>query len=71
MKTKEELNALKSEVNDLNKKLAELTEEELREVTGGTAPKLPATELAGGTYADPNMRIGGITIDDWIVQPSE
>ena len=35
MKTKEELNALKEEVKDVNKKLAELTEEELAEVTGG------------------------------------
>ena len=36
MKTKEELNALKEEVETLNKKLAELTDEELAEVTGGT-----------------------------------
>ena len=35
MKTKEELNALKEEVKALNKKLAELTEEDLAEVTGG------------------------------------
>ena len=35
MKTKEELNALKEEVEALNKKLAELTEEELAQVTGG------------------------------------
>ena len=35
MKTKEELNALKEEVETLNKKLAELTEEELNQVTGG------------------------------------
>ena len=34
-KTKEELNALKEEVETLNKKLAELTEEELKQVTGG------------------------------------
>ena len=34
-KTKEELNALK-EVETLNKKLAELNEEELEQVTGGT-----------------------------------
>ena len=37
MKTKEELNALKEEVEALNKKLAELTEEELKQVTGGGA----------------------------------
>ena len=35
MKTKEELNALKEEVETLNKKLAELTEEEFSQVTGG------------------------------------
>ena len=32
MKTKEELNALKEEVETLNKKLAELTEEELAQI---------------------------------------
>ena len=35
MKTKEELNALKEEVEILNKKLAELSVEELAQVTGG------------------------------------
>ena len=35
MKTKEELNALKEEVETLNKKLAELTEDELAQVVGG------------------------------------
>ena len=35
MKSKEELNALKNEVETLNKKLAELTEEELAQVSGG------------------------------------
>ena len=34
-KTQGELNALKEEVETLNKKLAELTEEELAQVTGG------------------------------------
>ena len=36
MKTKEELNAMKEEVETLNKKLHELTEEELAQVSGGT-----------------------------------
>ena len=36
MKTKEELNALKEEVETLNKKLHELTEEELEQVSGGS-----------------------------------
>ena len=35
MKTKEELSALKEEVETLNKKLHELTEEELAQVSGG------------------------------------
>lgn len=35
MKTQEELNALKKEVADLNCKLAELTDDELAEVTAG------------------------------------
>ena len=35
MKTKKELNALKEEVETLNKKLHELTEEELEQVSGG------------------------------------
>ena len=36
MKTKEELRALKEEVKALSKKLAELTDEELAQVSGGT-----------------------------------
>ncbi len=35
MKTKEELTALKKEVETLNKKLAELTDEELAQIAGG------------------------------------
>lgn len=35
MKTKEELKTLKEEVEILNRKLAELTEDELKQVTGG------------------------------------
>lgn len=35
MKTKEELQALKDKAENLNKKLAELTEEELKQVVGG------------------------------------
>ena len=38
MKTPEELNALKEELETLNKKLAELTEEELSQVAGGVQP---------------------------------
>ena len=35
MKTKEELNELKMEYESLSRKLAELTDEELEQVTGG------------------------------------
>ena len=35
MKSKEELNALKEEVETVSRKLAELTEEELAQVSGG------------------------------------
>lgn len=36
MKTKEELNALKEEVKALHKRLSELNEDELNQITGGT-----------------------------------
>ena len=38
MKNKEELNELKEEVEDVSRKLHELTEEELAQVTGGGKP---------------------------------
>ena len=38
MKTAEELNALKNEVETLNKKLAELSEEDLEQLFGGVVP---------------------------------
>ena len=38
MKSKEELDALKEEVNKVNEKICELTPEELEQVTGGVAP---------------------------------
>ena len=48
MKSKEELNALKEEINKVNEKICELTPEELEQVTGGsfvgpTAVKLPGS----------------------------
>ena len=47
MKTKEELNALKSEVEALNKKLAELTEDELKQVSGGFDPRVDQLLTSG------------------------
>ena len=40
MKTKEELNIIKEEIDALNKKLYELTDEELDQVTGGLEYKI-------------------------------
>ena len=45
MKTKEELNALKEEVETMNEKLHELTDEELAQVTGGADKKNYYTSL--------------------------
>ena len=42
MKSKEELNAPEEEVETLNKKLHELTEEELAQVSGGKLVRLAA-----------------------------
>ena len=48
MKTKEELNDLKEEFETLNKKLIELTEEELVQVTGGATEGLKPLILEKG-----------------------
>ena len=45
MKTEEELKALKEEVETLNEKLHELTEEELAQVTGGVDPDVHGMQL--------------------------
>ena len=53
MKTKEELNALKEEVETVSKKLAELTEEELAQVSGGLAPGLTSKRAIETTVLKP------------------
>ena len=57
MKTKEELNALKEEVEALNAKLAELSEEEMAQVTAGVVHGIVATahksDFASVVYVDP------------------
>ena len=45
MKTNEELNALKKEVESINEKLHELTPEELEQVTGGVTRGLRWQEV--------------------------
>ena len=50
-KTKEELDALKEEINKVNEKICELTPEELEQFAGGVAPhdvtSLPGTVSPG------------------------
>ena len=41
MKTEEELNVLKAEVETLNKKFADLSKEELEQIVGGSAVYCP------------------------------
>ena len=48
MKTQEELNAIKEDIEYLNKKLAELTEEELAQVTGGATGDLKPYSIEKG-----------------------
>ena len=56
MKTKEDLEELKEEVETVSKKLHELTEDELEQVTGGDAPSI-LTKL-GLASGDPPIYIG-------------
>ena len=46
-KTKEELNTLKQELEKLNNKLSELSEDELKEVIGGSLDDIPGPEAIG------------------------
>ena len=62
-KTKEELNALKEEVETLNNKLKELTEEELEQVNGGQG--IPSQEA---TTADIKVGDSVFTFDKNTIQ---
>ena len=58
-KTKEELQAIKEEVETLSKKLAELTEEELAQVSGGNSGSTFTYEVVSGdSLSDIAMRFG-------------
>ena len=59
MKTKEELNALKEEVETLNKKLADLTDEELAQVSGG----IDLPDRSGGRAPDIIRQYNGVVSD--------
>lgn len=65
MKTKDELNALRNEVDALNKKLAELNEDELKAITGGAGILIPegaTLEVNGDTEPAPSDGGGGIFV---------
>lgn len=49
-KTKEELNALKENLESLSAKLQELTPEELKQVTGGLAEGIEPGDIVGIGY---------------------
>ena len=53
MKTKEELNALKEEVETESRKLHELTDEELAQVSGGLAPDVILEPAIDSTDVEP------------------
>lgn len=58
MKTVEELNTLKKEVEALNDKLTELTEEELEQIVGGGSATLDvAREVAQAIFGGTKIEI--------------
>ena len=64
MKTKEELNELKQELETLSSKLQELTEDELKEITGGvlisdTTIEFRIKGLDNADRADKDIKQGG------------
>ena len=69
MKTKEELNALKNEVETLNKKLAELNEDELKQVSGGFVGYeiffYNSQKLSETGEEEIEKVSGGIAVGDW------
>ena len=60
MKTKEELNALKEEVETVSRKLHELTDEELAQVTGG-ANIILRKDREGAVTAASEVMLEGLT----------
>ena len=66
MKTKEELNVLKEEVETLSKKLAELNEEELEQVAGGYEIFFYNSQKLSETGEEEIEKVaGGIAVGDW------
>ena len=64
MKTREELNIIKEEVETLNKKLAELTDEDLEQVTGGGVLVKTYTDEDGQECSHTSaLRQRGVAVD--------
>lgn len=57
MKTKEELNALRSEVEALNTKLAELDDEELEQIIGGASLPFEKPKEKGDDIFSPDFKL--------------
>ena len=58
MKSKEELNALKKRYENLTEEIRELTEEELKEVTGGVGLYILDTGSLDGSLSRPQTNCG-------------
>ena len=58
MKSKEELNKIKEEVEAVNEKLQELTEEELAQVSGGVGAGVCVSHIMTGVVA----AVGGVGV---------
>ena len=70
MKTKEELSALKAEVEEMNRKLSELSEDELKAVAGGDATSAnvvgyPNGDYAGGIVGREENNLASAPMDAW------
>ena len=63
MKTKEELKVLKTELESLNKKLAELTDDELKQVAGGLDLNLDFGKSCESDY-DVVYKKDGVEVED-------
>lgn len=64
MKTVEELNAIKDEVENVTSKLAGLTDKELKQVKGGSMPNVPGLDFLS-TRSGTITKAIDVNIEDW------
>ena len=69
MKKKEELNAIKEEVETLNRKLNELTDEELAQVSGGADGAAPSIIQPSPSSSDSTKKCPLVPTANADVQP--